>query len=202
MASIEVNAVRQREGNTDSPSVLQTFETALKDVLMAKRLSQSKMSTLTDIALKCMDNDVQMVSLLYRTQKGLSPSAKGSNLYVIDALARAARHRVVKQNITGDLASGKGNCATFLLRIEGILDGLFQDLLSTHSDELKEKAKKILDIWTKQNTFPSAVLSPLYLLLKDAGNDKGAYDLSNRLAKYTFHAIPFTCRASDQKREI
>ncbi|KAI0372609.1 hypothetical protein BV20DRAFT_34029 [Pilatotrama ljubarskyi] len=151
---------------------IETFETALKDVLKAKRISQSKMATLTEIALKCMDNDVQMVSLLYRIQKGLSPSAKGSNLYAIDALARAARNRVVKQNITGDLNSGRGNCATFLLRIEGILDGLFQDLLSTHSDELKEKAKKILDIWTKQNTFPSAVLSPLCSLLKDAENDK------------------------------
>ncbi|KAH9846125.1 hypothetical protein C2E23DRAFT_690368, partial [Lenzites betulinus] len=145
---------------------LQAFESALKDVLKAKRISQSKMNTLTEVALKCMDSDIQMVSILYRTHRGLSISAKGASLYAFDALARAARHQVVKSHITGDLASGKGNCATFLLRIEGILDGLYRDLVLSGSDELKEKAKKILDIWTKQNTFSSAVLSPLYSLLK------------------------------------
>ncbi|KAI9062497.1 hypothetical protein FKP32DRAFT_1593143 [Trametes sanguinea] len=74
--------------------------------------------------------------------------------------------------MTADLNSEKGNCATFLLRIEGILDGLFQDLVSTGSDDVKEKAKKIVDIWAKSHTFSPAVLSPLYALLNQAGNDK------------------------------
>ncbi|KAI0831807.1 hypothetical protein BC628DRAFT_1415313 [Trametes gibbosa] len=154
---------------------IEAFDSALKDVLKAKRLSQSKMNTLTEVALKCMDNDIQMVSILYRTHRGLSTGAKVASLYAFDALARAARNQVAKNHITGDLASGKGNCATFLLRIEGILDGLYRDLVLSGSNELKEKAKKILDIWTKQNTFSSAVLSPLYSLLKQTEKDKGAY---------------------------
>ncbi|KAI0629380.1 hypothetical protein C8Q77DRAFT_1143609 [Trametes polyzona] len=119
-------------------------------------------------------NDVQMVSILYRTHRGLSTDAKGASLYAFDALARAARNRAVKNNLVGDLTAEKGNCATFLIRIEGILDGLYQDLLSTNNDSLKEKAKKILDIWTKQNTFSSAVLSPLYAMLKqtEKGDNK------------------------------
>ncbi|KAI8996427.1 hypothetical protein BD414DRAFT_520330 [Trametes punicea] len=151
---------------------IEAFESALKEVVGARKLSQSKMSTLTEVALKSMDNDTQMVSILYRTHKSLSPSAKVWSLYAFDALARAARNRVNKNHITGNLTSEKGNCATFLLRIEGILDGLFQDLILSGSDELKEKAKKILDIWTKSNTFSSAVLSPLYALLKQAEKDK------------------------------
>ena len=82
-------------------------------------------------------NDTQMVSILYRTHKGLSPSAKVWSLYAFDALARAARNRANKSNMTGNLSSEKGNCATFLLKIEGILDGLFQDLILSGSDELK-----------------------------------------------------------------
>ncbi|KAL1941265.1 hypothetical protein VTO73DRAFT_7477 [Trametes versicolor] len=153
-------------------ATIEAFEAALKDVLKAKRLSQSKMAALTKVALDCMDNDVQMVSSLYRTHRGLSPDAKGASLYAFDALARAARNRVVKNNLIADLSADKGNCATFLLRIEGVLDGLFRDLASTDSGNLKEKAKKILDIWTKQNTFSSAVLSPLYSVLEQAGKDK------------------------------
>ena len=50
---------------------------------------------------------------------------------------------------------------------------------------MQEKAKKILDIWAKSNTFPSAVLSPLFTLVKEAENEKGAYTLSYWFAKYT-----------------
>ncbi|OSD04788.1 hypothetical protein PYCCODRAFT_71254 [Trametes coccinea BRFM310] len=153
-------------------ATVEAFESALKDVVGAKRLSQSKMNSLTEIALKCMDHDTQMVSILYRTHKGLSTSAKVWSLYAFDALARAARNRANKSRMTADLTSEKGNCATFLLRIEGILDGLFQDLISTGNDDVKEKAKKIVDIWTKSHTFSAAVLSPLYALLNQAGNDK------------------------------
>lgn len=81
--------------------------------------------------------DTQLVSILYRTHKSLSGSAKISSLYVFDALCRAARHQVTKQGLTGDINSEKGNCATFLLKVEGVLDGLIQDMISTGSSEAK-----------------------------------------------------------------
>ncbi|KZT07286.1 uncharacterized protein LAESUDRAFT_725195 [Laetiporus sulphureus 93-53] len=149
-------------------SSVETFESTLKDVVQAKRLSASKMTTLTDIALKSMQHDMQLVSILFRTHKSLSPSAKISSLYVFDALSRAARNQANKQGLKGDLNAAEGNCATFLLKVEGILDSLYQDLVSSGSAELKEKAKKILDIWIKSNTFPSAVLGRLSQILKGA----------------------------------
>ncbi|RPD59039.1 hypothetical protein L226DRAFT_536395 [Lentinus tigrinus ALCF2SS1-7] len=148
---------------------VEAFEVALKDVVNAKRLSQTKMDTLTSVALKGMKDDTQLVSILYRTHKGLSSSAKVWSLYAFDALARAARHQVNKNHIVADVNAEEGNCATFLLKIQGVLDGLFRDLISSG---LKEKAKKILDIWTKQNTFSSAVLSPLFAMLQEAENEK------------------------------
>ncbi|KAH9951201.1 hypothetical protein B0H21DRAFT_776274 [Amylocystis lapponica] len=153
---------------------IEAFETTLKDVVQAKRLSASKMSSLTNIALKCMENDTRLVSILYRTHKALPTAAKGSSLYVFDALSRAARNQVNKNGLTVEQDSEKGNCATFLSKIEGILDSLFQDLVNSGSSELKEKAKKILDIWVKSSTFPSAVLARLSKLLKGAA-EKGAY---------------------------
>lgn len=60
-----------------------------------------------------------------------------SSLYVFDALSRAARHHVNKQGLTGDMNSMEGNCATFLLKVEGVLEGLFQDMIMVGSSEAK-----------------------------------------------------------------
>jgi protein NRD1 len=60
-----------------------------------------------------------------------------SSLYVFDALSRAARHQVNKQGLTGDINSTEGNCATFLLKVEGVLEGLFQDMIMGGSLEAK-----------------------------------------------------------------
>ncbi|KAI0738507.1 hypothetical protein C8Q80DRAFT_247169 [Daedaleopsis nitida] len=118
-------------------ATLNAFEAALNDVIAAKRLSQSKMDTLTESALKCIENDTKMVLTLHRTHQGLSPSGKGRSLYAFDALARAARHQVNKNNLVADMNSERGNCATFLRRLESILDGFFQDLVSSGNEDLK-----------------------------------------------------------------
>ncbi|KAI0701476.1 hypothetical protein BC835DRAFT_212520 [Cytidiella melzeri] len=150
---------------------LEGFETTLKEVVHAKRLSASKIEKLTELALKLMEHDTQLVSILYRTHKSSSAASKINSLYAFDALARAARNQVAKQNV--DVHAIVGNCATFLIKVEGVLEGLFQDVLSSGPREAKEKTKKILDIWLKSNTFPSAVLTRLHKLVKEAGTDKG-----------------------------
>lgn len=57
----------------------QAFEAALKDVLKAKRLSQSKMATLTKVALDCMD--VRPVSLLTGQRSALPLTRRACHLY-------------------------------------------------------------------------------------------------------------------------
>lgn len=69
--------------------------------------------------------------------KSLSPAHKIHSLYAFDALSRAARSQVNKHKLTGDLNTEPGNCATFLLKVEGVLDGLFQDMLTTDHPEAK-----------------------------------------------------------------
>lgn len=116
------------------------------------------MQTLTELALKSIEvrlsfkvpleirktrywpisqNDTQLVSIMYRTHKSLPIANKVSSLYAFDSLARAARGKVTKHNLTGDINSEKGNCATFLLKIEGVLDGLFQDMTKSEIPEGK-----------------------------------------------------------------
>jgi protein NRD1 len=88
-----------------------------------------------------IQHDTQLVSILYRTHKALtSTTAKISSLYAFDALCRAARSQVVKKGLTSDSNSEKGNEATFLSKVEGVLEGLVQDMISTGSTEAKVSA--------------------------------------------------------------
>lgn len=84
-----------------------------------------------------LQNDTELVSTLYRTHKTLGPSSKVHSLYVFDALARAARSKVSKSGLIGDINAEKGNCATFLLKIDGVLDALIQDMMSIGTPESK-----------------------------------------------------------------
>ncbi|KAF9512702.1 hypothetical protein BS47DRAFT_1043107 [Hydnum rufescens UP504] len=156
-------------------SAIETFETMLKEVVTSKRLSTSKMSSLSEHALKYMKMDTQLVSTLFLTHKALPSSNKVNSLYVFDALARAAKHQVTKRKLTLPTEPDKGNPVTFLLKMEGVLDGLFKDLLAvTDVPEMKEKMKKVLDIWSKAGTFSTDVLTRLSDLAKESEQDQVA----------------------------
>ncbi|TFK29689.1 hypothetical protein FA15DRAFT_663853 [Coprinopsis marcescibilis] len=137
------------------------FEPMLKDVVQSKRLSASKITKLTELTMKCLEHDTQMVSCLYRSHKSLPSSFKISSLYVFDALARAAKSRATKQGLSLDASYPTGNAATFLAKLAGVVEGLFKDMLSSDIPEGKTKTKKIMDIWVKGSTFPAEVMSSL-----------------------------------------
>lgn len=85
--------------------------------------------------------DAQLVSALYRTHKYLPASNKISSLYVFDALARAAKHQAVKHGMSVNV--DKGNSATFMLKLEGILEDLFVDLSSATVEVPELKVRKL-----------------------------------------------------------
>lgn len=151
--------------------------------------------------------DTQMISLLYRTHKALPPSSKVSSLYVFDSIARAAHRTKTKKGLVADLNNPIGNAASFLVRLEGMLDGLVDDMLVHGPPEGKasvrssgrvlpvlslychpsnaptdntipsqtclvsyvatcllssqEKTRKVVDIWTREGTFPPGALTRL-----------------------------------------
>lgn len=82
-----------------------------------------------------LQQDTQLVATMYRSHKMLPAPCKISSLYVFDALARAARQQVIKQNLSERHATG--NCATFLSKVAGVLEGLFQDILAAGLPEAK-----------------------------------------------------------------
>ncbi|KAG2011822.1 hypothetical protein CC2G_011892 [Coprinopsis cinerea AmutBmut pab1-1] len=149
-------------------SQISEFESSLKELVQAKRLSASKITKLTEMAMGSLEHDTQMVSTLYRTHKSLAKEHKISSLYVFDALARAAKSKANKLGLTvpEDTTGLSGNAATFLSKLGGVVEGLYQDMLSCEVPEAKAKCKKVLDLWVKGNTFPASLLSRLSVILE------------------------------------
>lgn len=107
--------------------------------------------------------DAQLVSALYRTHKYLPASNKISSLYVFDALARAAKHQAVKHGMPVNV--NKGNSATFMLKLEGILEDLFVDLCGATTEVPELKAR---------TPFSWLINASTYLYLVSIGSHGGA----------------------------
>lgn len=52
----------------------------------------------------------------------------------------------MKHGITGDDYTQPGNCATFLLKVGGVVEGLFQDMVNSGSSESKVSQLKLVTI--------------------------------------------------------
>lgn len=99
-----------------------------------------------------------MVSTLYRTHKALQPQFKVPSLYAFDALARAARGHATKHGFAGD--SQPGNSATFLLKLEAILEGLFRDMMGSDVPEGKVSKTHTVTLLSHLGEFLVLVVTP------------------------------------------
>lgn len=160
--------------------------------------------------------DTQMVSILYRTHKSLSSKSKVASLYAFDALCRAARHQAVKQGLTADSGSGKGNSYTFLLKVEGVLDGLIDDMVTCDTPEAKVSSLPrshfahyrigTLSNWTStRRTLVSSIqlallkLSDALVCLYLACNGSGACSACTRYLSLT-DRVTFRAKCTNQRR--
>lgn len=131
-------------------------------------------------------------------------SQKINSLYVFDNIARAARSAAKKNNQSiKELAPDKpGNAGSLLFKMQGILDSIIQDMVSLTVQEpmvrvtcrcprgvsdfscmVQEKTLKVIRIWVKAKTFPSAVLSPLEQSVESALQGASSFPIC--LSKYS-----------------
>lgn len=98
---------------------------------------------------------------MFRTHRTLSPAGKVNSLYVFDALARAARSQINKHRLVPPSDPSQGNCATFIVKVEGVLDSLWQDLLSTRDETLKVSLASLTDVTAGALATKSIILRSL-----------------------------------------
>ncbi|KIR80410.1 protein NRD1 [Cryptococcus gattii EJB2] len=157
------------------------FRPLLQDTLAAPRLSASKVTHLSRLALHNVAHDHSIVTTLYKLNAALPPASQSriSSLYVFDAIARAAKSAVNKgvgKELTNE--RGKGTQASLLLKLEGVVaswvDGMIDDGKGGVWVEGREKTRKIVDIWQKGSTFPQPCLDELKVKLANAMTSAGS----------------------------
>ncbi|KAE8538913.1 hypothetical protein D1P53_005281 [Cryptococcus gattii VGV] len=162
----------------DSPA---EFHSLLQDTLAAPRLSASKVTHLSRLALHNVAHDHAIVTTLYKLNAALPSASQSriSSLYVFDAIARAAKSAVNKGVGKGRTNErGKGTQASLLLKLEGVVaswvDGMIDDGKGGVWVEGREKTRKIVDIWQKGSTFPQPCLDELKGKLANAMASAGS----------------------------
>ena len=79
---------------------------------------------------------------------------------MFDALVRAAHGYVVKHSVVADSTPGKGNAATFLAKIEGIVEGLFEDMISSGAPEAQVSSPIQCYSYPSTTELPPSLVSP------------------------------------------
>ncbi|GFZ45037.1 hypothetical protein JCM24511_02763 [Saitozyma sp. JCM 24511] len=148
-------------------SDLKSWSSLLETTVLAPRLSGSKVQSLSSsaLALSASGQDTELVTIFYKLNGSLPPGGQSrvSSLYVFDAIARAARSAAGKgKGKAGGAATGAGGLVN---KMEGVVDrwvkGMVDDGKGNVWAEGKEKMRKILEIWTKGQTFPQVTLDKL-----------------------------------------
>ncbi|OCF39556.1 hypothetical protein I317_06666 [Kwoniella heveanensis CBS 569] len=154
----------------------QEFDALLSATITAPRLSGSKVQKLAALATQLVAEDHHIVTTFFKLNASLpsATQARISSLYVFDAIAREARSDVNKgKGKEINQQRGKGTQAGLLLKLEGVvdswIDGMLEDGKGSLWVEGKEKTRKIIDIWTKNGTFPQYCLDRLSLKVANAG---------------------------------
>lgn len=156
-----------------------------------------------------LQSDAHLVSTLFRYHKKASPSAKLSSLYLIDALARAAKSKAKRdlaappkpkpQSTTppnspppstaasaSGSSSGGGTAASFLAKLEAVLGRVVVDNWEDGLKEHRDKVRKVMGIWRQAGTFGEAVLARVEGKLVEEGPEgegAGEEDMFARLGR-------------------
>lgn len=100
--------------------------------MRAPRLSGSKVTELKEMSSKLVAHDHHIVTSLLRLNTSLPPAStmRISNLYVFDAIARAAKSDIQKGiGRTVSNERGKGTQAGLLSKMEGVVDSIVEGMV-------------------------------------------------------------------------
>lgn len=149
-------------------SDIQQIDTILNEIsaLKAPGVSGSRIKKLTEIAIKNISAEAEIVNKISNFCKDSQPSHKLGALYIIDSISRGFQNearKVDNQRINysnlHDMSIQEGTFLSGLLKLNNNIQSLLEDILSSVDDAAqKEKIRKLVDIWLKAGTFDKDVL--------------------------------------------
>lgn len=145
-------------------SASEQFDSILKELptLKAPGVSGSRIKKLTDIAVKNVNDESQLITLLYSNCKATPSSHKLGSLYVVDSIVRVYMDEAKKQNQEINSSSPDGTFAAGVYKISELIESLVDDALELLiSKSQNTKISKLVDIWERAETFKPQILQSI-----------------------------------------
>ncbi|OBA24003.1 hypothetical protein METBIDRAFT_19831, partial [Metschnikowia bicuspidata var. bicuspidata NRRL YB-4993] len=144
-------------------SEVQVFDSILKELptLRAPGVSGTRIKKLTDMAVKNVADESQLITVLYSSCKAIPSSHKLGALYVVDSIVRVYMDEAKKRGEEVNADAPEGSYAAGVYRIGQLVEPLIDDTMSlVIVSATVSKISKLVDIWERALTFsPDTIAS-------------------------------------------
>ncbi|KAM9898405.1 hypothetical protein OXX69_009891 [Metschnikowia pulcherrima] len=145
-------------------SDVQIFESVLKELptLRAPGVSGTRIKKLTDLAVKNVADESQLIGVLYSSCKATPSSHKLGALYVVDSIVRVYMDEAKKRGEEITASAPEGTFAAGVYKISELVESLIDDALALSvSPATDVKIGKLVDIWERAQTFNPQTISAI-----------------------------------------
>ncbi|CCE86987.1 Piso0_005512 [Millerozyma farinosa CBS 7064] len=145
-------------------SAVEQFESILKEIstLKAPGVSGSRIKKLSEIAIKNVNEESKLITILYSNCKATPSSHKLGSLYVVDAIVRAYIEEAKKLNEEISPSAPEGTYASAVCKVSELIESLIDDALElTVSKSQIIKIGKLVDIWERAETFKPEIIKSI-----------------------------------------
>ncbi|GEQ70777.1 hypothetical protein JCM33374_g4456 [Metschnikowia sp. JCM 33374] len=158
-------------------SEVQVFDSILKELptLRAPGVSGTRIKKLTDIAVKNVAEESQLITVLYSSCKATPSSHKLGALYVVDSIVRVYMDEAKKRGEEINSQAPEGTFAAGVFRIGELVESLIDDAMELSiAPATTSKIGKLVDIWERASTFSPETIAAIRKKHFDSLTPKGS----------------------------
>ncbi|KAF3765819.1 hypothetical protein M406DRAFT_226994, partial [Cryphonectria parasitica EP155] len=140
-------------------SAVADLETNLLAMLALKPpgVSGSRISAITALCIANVQSESVLIQKIFTHFKKAPGTHKLGVLYVVDSVTRKWLEQAKQQGQPVNSAAPDGTFAAGVNRVTELMPVLMNDIISSAPQDQKDKIKKLVDIWEKGQTFPTAM---------------------------------------------
>ncbi|VVT54293.1 uncharacterized protein SAPINGB_P004003 [Magnusiomyces paraingens] len=139
--------------------------TNILDALLSVKppgVSGSKIRSLTSLAVSNVKLEKSMTDAMYNHLIKTPYSHKLGILYVVDAIARGYQDLAVNESYPTPSEAPEGTYTAAVYRISQLVEEMFVNIFGIPpAEDVKDKMKKVIDIWERCETFPQETLDTI-----------------------------------------
>ncbi|MCJ1450305.1 hypothetical protein MMC28_000635 [Mycoblastus sanguinarius] len=142
-------------------SCVAELDSILQSMLALKPpgVTSGKIQSITALCNANIKSETVLIQRVYTHFKKAPPTHKLGVLYVVDSVTRAWVEQARKAGQAFGPSAPDGTFAAGVNRVTELLPSFMTDIIANAPEEQKARLLKLVDIWERGSTFPSAMLS-------------------------------------------